>query len=199
MYIAIEGCVGAGKSTVTRGLAKRRRSRVLLENFEINPFLQAFYQNPVEHALETEFSFLLLHYHQLKVEHGLGSDREIVADFHLGKDLLYASLNIRETRALVLFKELFELCSEIVPEPSLIVYLAAPTELLVQRIAQRNRNLEANVDEAYFANINEAYDQFFSRYQGPKLRIPMGEWDFVKDETLYQELSNLVDEKLAHK
>jgi len=196
MYIAIEGCVGAGKSTVATGLAKYRGSRVLLENFEVNPFLRAFYENAAENTLETEFAFLLLHYHQLKLEKAHASASELVTDFHLGKDMLYANLNLKETRALELFDGLYALCSEATPSPSLLVYLAASDELVVRRIAGRERHLEANVDSRYFAAVNEAYGQLFVEYSGPKLRISMDEWDFVKNESLYQKLSILVDREL---
>ena len=199
MYIAIEGCVGVGKSTVATGLARYRGARVLLENFEVNPFLGAFYQNPAENTLETEFAFLLLHYHQLKPEKLYESAGEVVADFHLGKDLLYANLNLKDARALKLFDELYALCSEATPCPSLYVYLAASNELLVRRIAARKRDLEANVDSRYFAAVNEAYEELFVQYAGPKLRVSMDEWDFVKNESFYQKLSLLVDRELKLK
>jgi deoxyadenosine/deoxycytidine kinase len=83
MLIVIEGCVGAGKSTVARGLAVHRSSKLLLENFEINPFLRAFYEDPAGNATETEFAFLLLHFHQLKSQADTVSESEIIADFHL--------------------------------------------------------------------------------------------------------------------
>jgi len=199
MYIAIEGCVGAGKSTVTSGLAKYRGSKSLLENFEAHPFLHAFYENPTEHALETEFAFLLLHYHQLKAENFFVSKSELIADFHLGKDVLYANLNLKEAKAKQLFNDLFELCSQRTPSPSLLIYLSASTDLLVRRIAGRSRASELNVDRQYFGAVNEAYHQFFERYHGAKLRISMDEWDFVKDEALYHRLSNLIDEELMRK
>jgi deoxyguanosine kinase len=72
MLIVIEGCVGAGKSTIAKGLAARRSSKLLLEDFDANPFLRAFYEDPVEHAIETEFAFLLLHFHQLKNQADVG-------------------------------------------------------------------------------------------------------------------------------
>lgn len=199
MFIAIEGCVGAGKSTVANGLGKYRRSRVLFENFEANPFLRAFYQNPSENVLETEFAFLLLHFHQLKAEKTFVAASELIADFHLGKDLLYANLNLKEIRAMTLFKSLFDVCSEAAPSPSLIVFLSAPTELLIHRIATRKRDFEMHVDRQYFAAVNEAYEEFFVRYPGAKLRVPMDDWDFLKDETLYRKLSVLADNELTPK
>src|SRR5688500_82930 len=94
MLIALEGCVGSGKTTVATGLAHRRGSELLLEDYEAHPFLRAFYADPVGAAIETEFTFLLLHYHQLRTRTQTVKEHEVVSDFHLGKDVLYADLNI---------------------------------------------------------------------------------------------------------
>lgn len=196
MLIAIEGCVGAGKSTVAKGLAAYRSSKLLLEDFERNPFLRAFYEDPVDNATETEFAFLLLHFHQLKSQVDLVSRSEIIADFHLGKDLLYADLNLKETRARRLFGELYELCLEKTPRPALIVFLSAPTDLLMERISARRRDFELGIDSGYYGSVNTAYEEYFTRYPGTKILIPMDEWDFVKDPALYKRLSSLVDVQL---
>src|SRR5207244_1516825 len=94
--IVIEGCVGSGKSTVAKGLAACRSSQLLLEDFETIPFLRAFYEDPVGNATETEFAFLLLHFHQLKSQADVALRSEVITDFHLGKDLLYADLNLKD-------------------------------------------------------------------------------------------------------
>lgn len=196
MLIVIEGCLGAGKSTVAKGLAAHRESNSLLEDFEAHPFLRAFYENPVENALETEFTFLLLHFHQLKGQMEAASRSEVIADFHLGKDLLYAELNLKGTRANRLFRELYELCLEKTPPPGLLIFLSATSELLNKRIRERSRDFELEIHSAYYAAVNAAYEEFFTRYSGKKIRVPMDDWDFVKDPTLYKRLSSLVDQEL---
>jgi deoxyguanosine kinase len=196
MLIAIEGCLGAGKSTVAKGLAAYRGSELLLEDFEINPFLRAFYEDPVANATETEFAFLLLHFHQLKNQAASAARSELIADFHLGKDLLYADLNLKDTRAKQLFGELYGLCLEETPRPALIVFLSATTELLIERIRARKRDFELAIDPGYYAAVNAAYDEFFKRHSGKKLRIPMDEWDFNKNPALYKRLGALVDGEL---
>ena len=132
MLIVVEGCVGAGKSTVAEGLALSRESKLLLEDFESNPFLRDFYDDPVGNATETEFAFLLLHFHQLKSQAGTPQDSEVVADFHLGKDLLYADLNLKDNRLNRLFTELYDVCMEKTPRPALMIFLSATTDLLVE-------------------------------------------------------------------
>jgi deoxyadenosine/deoxycytidine kinase len=199
MLIVIEGCVGAGKSTVAQGLAACRSSKLLLEDFERNPFLRAFYENPTENATETEFAFLLLHFHQLKSQADAASGSEVVADFHLGKDLLYADLNLKDTRAKRLFGELYELCLEKTPRPALMIFLSATTDLIVERIRARKRDFELEIDAGYYGLVNAAYEEYFTRYRGKKLRIPMDEWDFVKDPDLYKRLGSLVDGELNSK
>jgi deoxyguanosine kinase len=196
MLIVIEGCVGAGKSTVAAGLASCRGSELLLEDFETNPFLRAFYRNPLENAIETEFASLLLHFHQLKNRADLASRSEVVADFHLGKDLLYADLNLQDMRVRDVFNELYELCLEKTPRPALMVYLSAPTDLVVERIRGRERDFELEIDPRYYSAVNAAYEELFKRYSGRKIRIPMDEWDFVKDPSLYAKLASLVDREL---
>lgn len=196
MLIAIEGSVGAGKSTVAKGLAACRNSALLLEDFEANPFLRAFYDDPIGHAIETEFAFLLLHFHQLKSQATIVSSAEVIADFHLGKDLIYADLNLKDVRAQRLFTQLYELCSERTPEPTLMICLSATTELLVQRIGARKRDFELKIDPEYFDAVNAAYEEYFRRFTGKKLRVPMDEWDFVKEPILYKQLNSLIDREL---
>jgi deoxyguanosine kinase len=199
MLIVIEGCVGAGKSTVAKGLAACRSSNLLLENFEINPFLRAFYEDPVENAIETEFAFLLLHFHQLKSHADAVLRSEVIADFHLGKDLLYAHLNLKDKHAKCLFIDLYELCLEKTPRPTLLIFLSATTDLLMKRIRDRKRDFELEIDPGYYPAVNAAYEEFFKRYPGKKMRIQMDEWDFVQEPALYKRLAILVDRELNTK
>ena len=196
MLIAIEGCVGIGKTTVATGLASHRGSELLLEAFELNPFLPAFYERPTETAIETEFSFLLLHFHQLKRIRPLASQSELIADFHLGKDLLYADLNLTNGPARRLFQDLYSLCLQNVPQPGLLIFLSAPTALVIERIRARQREFELAIDPEYFAAVNAAYEKRFCEYPGRKLRVQMDEWDFVKDVGLYTALNDIIEEEL---
>lgn len=196
MLIAIEGSVGVGKSTVAKGLAACRKSAVLFESFESNPFLPAFYDDPVSFATETEFTFLLLHFHQLRPHSKAPSKRELITDFHLGKDLLYAELNLKDAKMLRMFKQLYALLTAQVTRPALLVCLSASTKILIDRIRRRKRDFELRVDPAYYSELNTAYERFFNQYDGRKLQISMDEWDFIKTPDLYPKLSLLIDKQL---
>jgi len=193
MLIVIEGCVGAGKSTVAEGLAAHRGSKALLENFEANPFLREFYKDPIKHATETEFAFLLLHFHQLKNHAAASTELEVIADFHLGKDLIYAELNLKNERVKGLFAQMYELCADETPKPALMIFLSATTDFLIRRIQARNREFELDVNPEYYASVNQAYELYFERFAGRKLRLSMETWDFVKEPALYQKLASLID------
>lgn len=198
MLIVVEGCVGAGKSTVAKGLAVYRGSKTLLEKFEENPFLSAFYEDPVANATETEFAFLLLHFHQLR-QHAAEIDKgEVVADFHLGKDLLYADSNLRDSKTSRIFRELHDDLAAQVAAPALMICLSASIDLLLERIRRRSRTFELKIDPGYYARINDAYEDFFRTYRGRKLKLSMDEWDFVERPSLSEKLSSLVDAELRN-
>ncbi len=199
MLIVVEGCIGAGKSTVVNGLATVRGSGTLFEAFQSNPFLEAFYKDPTGNAIETEFAFLLLHYHQLKLNAPEHSRSEVICDFHLGKDLIYANTNLTDLDVRTLFHNLYHLFMRELSSPSLLIYLSATDDLIVNRIRQRNRTMEQEVDLAYFAKINRAYDDFFGAYNGKKLKLSMTEWDFVQNPTLFEDLSQMIDQELAER
>lgn len=198
MMIAVEGCIGVGKTTVAKQLAAFRRTGVLLEMFEQNPFLQAFYQTPEIASVETEFCFLLLHYHQVKMQFlGSESEGDIVADFCLSKDLLYSDLNLRNSPYQGIFEQLYSKLAAEIPKPDLMVCLSAPDDLILDRISQRNRTLEHEMNAAYFKRLNGAYQSYFERMSCKRIVLDMAVWDFVQEPTLAGRLSEMVDAELG--
>jgi deoxyguanosine kinase len=199
MFIALEGCVGVGKSTVASGLALYRKGTLLLEQFEKNPFLPAFYEDPAAYATETEFMFLLLHFHQLKSQIHNVQKHELISDFHFGKDLLYAELNFDDVKTLRMFKNLYDFLNAKLPHPDLLVGLSATTDMIIERIKRRDRQIEVKIDPAYYARVNSIYQNFLESYPGRKLIIAMDEWDFVAKPALYAKLSAMIDAELRNK
>lgn len=197
MLIAVEGCIGVGKTTVARGLGKLRQSIILLEDFESNPFLESFYEDPVPNAIETEFAFLLLHFNQLRqFSDPAFAPKEVIADFHIWKDLIYADLNLSGPGIVQAFNELYGALVERVPSPTLMLCLSATTEFILDRIAARNRHLEVRIDPEYVARVNDAYGKAFNTYRGRKLCLPMDRWDFVKVPALFAELNEMISHEI---
>jgi deoxyguanosine kinase len=197
MLIVVEGCVGVGKSTVAKGLAAVRHSEAFLEHFDENPFLNLFYQDPVENAVETEFAFLLLHYHQLKALNRKPSAVESITDFSFEKDLLYTKLNLTEPAFLDIFGNLHHALAARVPKPDLMVCLTAADDLILSRIRNRNRPAEQQIDPAYYVRLNSAYSKFFAEHPSLKVLVNMNEVDFVREPSSFRDLSAKIDAALT--
>ncbi|HLC35319.1 MAG TPA: deoxynucleoside kinase [Anaerolineales bacterium] len=170
MYIAIEGVIGVGKTTLARLLQPIFSSEVLLEVFEENPFLKLFYGDRERYAFQTQIFFLLSRYAQQK--HGVPEALEkgpLISDYTFAKDALFASINLRGGE-MEMYQRVHEALAERIPDPDLIVYLRATTDVLMQRIALRDRPYERQMDRAYIHELNEAYDEFLS---GPLRAVPV--------------------------
>jgi len=184
MYIAIEGAIGVGKTTLSRLLSSRFRADLLLEVFEENPFLADFYADRDTYAFQTQIFFLLSRYHQQQeVPTAISSENNLIADYTFEKDALFARLNLGGDELDTYFS-VHNALAEKLPLPDLIVYLQAETSVLMQRIAQRDRPYERNMDPEYIRNLNDAYDSFYSNeYTGPPiLRINTNQLNYVANE-----------------
>jgi deoxyguanosine kinase len=161
MYIAIEGAIGVGKTTLARKLQPTFNAQLQLEVFEENPFLANFYTDRERYAFQTQIFFLLSRYHQQRtVPKFLTSGVNLISDYTFEKDCLFAGINLEGDEFDVYF-QVHEALAEKIPPPDLIVYLKADTEVLMQRIANRDRTYERDMDRAYIEQLNRAYDNFF--------------------------------------
>lgn len=171
MYIAIEGVIGVGKTSLARLLQPTFGAGVLLEVFEENPFLSDFYGDRARYALQTQLFFLLSRYRQQReVPELLTRHGSLIADYTFAKDALFARLNVRGDE-LELYRRMHDALAEKVLKPDLTVYLKAPTPLLMTRIAHRGRSYEKNMDPGYIQALGEAYDDFFSNYTGGRVLV----------------------------
>jgi deoxyadenosine/deoxycytidine kinase len=157
--IAFEGILGAGKTTLARGLAAHIGGQVLEEDLSACPFLTDFYQEPTRYAPQTEFSFLLLHYHQLCK---LDSAARTVADFTLAKDVVFARCNLNSS-FLTCFEELYTLLSAELPIPDVCVHVRINPELALQRIRSRGRAAESLITCEYLIRLGAFYDAHLPR------------------------------------
>jgi deoxyguanosine kinase len=199
MYIAIEGVIGVGKTTLARLLAPSFDADMLLEIFEENPFLSDFYSDRTRYAFQTQIFFLLSRYHQQRrgVTAILASGRSLLSDYTFAKDALFARINLTGDE-LQMYHRVHEALAEKIPLPDLLVYLRAATDTLMQRIALRDRSYERNMERGYIEELNYAYEDFFSRpYDGtPVLTIDTNPLDFVHNPKHLKLIENRIRETL---
>jgi deoxyguanosine kinase len=160
-YIAIEGVIGVGKTTLARLLLPVFGGEVLLEVFEENPFLSSFYADRARYAFQTQIFFLLSRYHQQRQAVPAALKRgSLIADYTFAKDALFAQLNLSGDE-LAVYRQVHEALAEKIPPPDLVVYLRADTDVLMQRIALRDRPYERAMERGYIAELGQAYDAFY--------------------------------------
>jgi deoxyguanosine kinase len=162
MYFAIEGVIGVGKTTLARLLQPSFQANILLEVFEENPFLSSFYADRDRYAFQTQMFFLLSRYHQQHqgIPNATQGGASLISDYTFEKDSLFARINLSGDE-LEMYYRVHEALAEKIQQPNLVVYLRADTELLMQRIAQRDRPYERNMDPEYIEKVNQTYDDFF--------------------------------------
>jgi len=199
MYIAIEGVIGVGKTTLARILAPVFEADLQLEVFEENPFLSDFYSDRARYAFQTQIFFLLSRYHQQRrgVTAILESGRSLLSDYTFAKDSLFARINLQGDE-LEMYKRVHEALAEKIPLPDLLVYLRADTNVLMQRIALRDRTYERNMERGYIEQLNRAYEEFFSHpYDGtPVLTIDTNPLDFVRNTEHLNIIANRIRQVL---
>jgi deoxyguanosine kinase len=183
MYIAIEGVIGVGKTTLARLLQPAFDAELLLEIFEENPFLSDFYSDRARYAFQTQIFFLLSRYHQQRkgVREALENKPWLLSDYTFEKDALFAEVNI-EGDELEMYYRVHEALAEKITKPDLIVYLKADTNVLMQRIAQRDRPYERQMEVNYIDTLNDTYDSHFANYPTRNvLTIDTNDLDFVRN------------------
>jgi deoxyguanosine kinase len=198
MYIAIEGVIGVGKTTLARLLQPAFEAELLLEVFEENPFLANFYTDRERYAFQTQIFFLLSRYHQQRaVSKFIIPGKNLIADYTFKKDALFAGINLKGDE-LDTYHQVHDALAEKIHLPDLIVYLQASTDVLMQRIAHRDRPYERDMDMAYIDELNQAYEAFFGAgYAGPKiLAINTNKLNYVADPDDLKHVENRIRQAL---
>ncbi len=188
-FIAVEGPIGVGKTSLTKRLAETFNYELLLENAEENPFLDRFYQNPRQHALATQLFFLFQRAQQIAESRQSDLFEPVrVSDFLIDKDRLFAELNL-EKDEYDLYHKVYQHLVIDTPKPDLVIYLQAPTEVLLQRIQKRGIPSEQMIESEYLNQLNRAYTEFFHYYSDSKLLIVnSAEIDLVANDEDYEQL-----------
>ncbi len=167
-YIAIEGAIGVGKTTLAKNISNTMKCQTLFEEYADNPFLQKFYDNNHLNSFSTQLYFLLKRINQLKQIRE--SNNMLISDFYFGKDELFARLNLSADE-FEMYLEIKSKLNFLPPIPSLIIYLQAPTDILLERIKKRGLNLEKNIKKNYIDSINELYMKHFHEYKDSPVLI----------------------------
>ncbi|MGD0590979.1 MAG: deoxynucleoside kinase [Bacteroidota bacterium] len=188
-YIAIEGVIGAGKTSLARMLSERLSARFVLEKFEENPFLPRFYEDPERYAFQTQIFFLLSRYRQQQELYQADLfHSHIVSDYIFEKDKIFAYLTLRDDE-LKLYESLLTAIERTIPPPDLVIYLQSSVDRLMVNIRKRGREMEKNMSEEYIKELNEAYNYFFFRYKStPLLIVKAMDIDFVNNPDHFDDL-----------
>ena len=200
MYVAIEGVIGVGKTTLARLLQPRFDADLLLEIFEENPFLSDFYADRQRYAFQTQIFFLLSRYRQQNstVPNILSAGKSLLADYTFAKDALFARINLSGDE-LTMYYKVHEALGEKIPKPDLVVYLQASTNALMQRIAFRDRPYERQMERTYIDELNRTYDDFFSKPfdHTPVLTINTNNLNIIQNTEHLDYIENRIRESLG--
>lgn len=188
-YIAVEGPIGVGTTSLTGMLAKSFGAAELYEKVDENPFLAKFYLDRKKYALSAQLFFLVSRYRQLGEANQINLFRKnVVADYMLEKDIIFAELNLNSDEYEI-YNAMYRHFSVNVANPDLVIFLTAQTDRLIERVRKRGRDFESGISEKYIEEVNEAYHRFFFRYdKGPMLQVNTNEIDFVKNKEDFQKL-----------
>ena len=192
-YIALEGPIGVGKTSLAEIIADKLNTRKVLEDFKDNPFLDNFYDNIEEYAFQTQMFFLLQRYKQQQGIKQLDVHQKgVVTDYMFDKDRLFASFTLNEPE-MELYSRVADILEQDIIKPDLVVYLQADTPLLMQYIKKRGRNLEKGVTSDYIDLVNQRYQEFFVNYEDtPLLIINTNNIDFVENPRDLDELLEII-------
>lgn len=181
-YIAIEGVIGVGKTTLAKFLSQEYNTKTILEDIDGNPFLPQFYDDPERYAFPTQIFFLLSRYNELRnlTNRDLFT-RRIISDYTFDKDRIFALINLEE-REKVLYEKIYNLLDKDIIKPNLVIYLQASLDTLMERIRNRGRSYERRIDEDYIKLLISSYNEYFFHFQkSPVLILNSNEFDFLNE------------------
>ena len=192
-HIAIEGSIGVGKTSLAKILANKLESKLILEEFEENPFLADFYKDSQHYAFQTQLFFLLSRYkQQIEFQQIDIFTKSIISDYMFMKDRIFASLNLND-KEMLLYDKVASILESSIVYPDLIIFLQSDTDRLMSNIISRGRNYELNMDWKYIDALNQIYNEYFFMYdKSPILIINTNDIDFVNDEKDLNEILDII-------
>ena len=188
-YIAVEGPIGVGKTSLARRLAQTYEATLVLEQAAENPFLERFYRNPRAAAFPAQLYFLFQRTQQLQSLNQTDMFSPVrVADYLMAKDQLFARVTLDEAE-FALYEQVYAKLGVVAAKPDLVIYLQAPVDVLLARIARRGIGFEQQIERAYLTRLNEAYSRFFHEYEeAPLLIVNAASMDPIGNEADYEDL-----------
>ncbi|QPJ65783.1 MAG: deoxynucleoside kinase [Candidatus Nitrohelix vancouverensis] len=193
-FIAVEGSIGAGKTSLVKLLGKQLDAQIVLEKDEDNPFIAKFYQDKETFSFQTQIFFLLSRYNQyLKLAQRDLFNSVVITDHLFSRDSIFANLNLKG-HELHLYEQIYDLIRHKLPKPDLVVFLQTSNEVLKARVEKRGRDYEAYMDPDYLESVNSAFNNFFFYYsETPLLVVNTNEIDFVEKKCDLDELINKIN------
>ena len=181
-YIAVEGTIGVGKTSLAKILGERLEAKLILEEFEENPFLVDFYKDPERFAFQTQLFFLLSRYRQQQeLQQTDLFTKALISDYMFVKDRLFAALNLND-KEMGLYNSVARILEKNVSSPDMVIFLQSDTDRLMLNIKKRGREYETSIDWKYIDALNQIYNEFFFRYdKSPLLIINTNDIDFVNN------------------
>lgn len=195
-YIAVDGPIGVGKTTLAKMLSEDMGAKLVLEPVEENPFLADFYRNRQQNAFKTQIYFLLTRYEQqLALKHS-ETPSSVVCDYTIAKDSIFAKVNLSEKEE-SLYNTVFTLLKEKLPQPDIVIYLRADPKVIMQRIKKRGFDYERPITNAYLKELTDSYDRFFLNYtETPLLVVDTSKQNYIDN---LEDFANLKRELLSHR
>jgi deoxyguanosine kinase len=193
-FIAVEGAIGAGKTSLVNLLEQQYGARVILEENDSNPFIAKFYEDQETYSFQTQIFFLLSRYNQyMELAQRDLFNSVVVIDYLFQRDKIFAQLNL-EDHEYRLYEQIYNLIGTKAPKPDLVIFLQASTKVLLERVSKRDREYESFMDPDYLDSVNKAFNNFFFYYSDtPLLVINTNEIDFVEKKCDLEELINKVN------
>lgn len=200
LFVAVEGCIGVGKTTLTKALTARLQGHEMLEVVEENPFLAEFYKDIESLAFKTQIFFLLSRYKQQQALSQTNLfEKSIVSDYYIAKDRIFAELTLQGSE-FQLYDQLYQALCHHVHAPNLIIYLRAPLDVVLGRIQKRGRTFEKDIEPGYLAKLMQAYDRFFHDFTDcPVLTVETEDLNFPEREEHISLIMDAVGETLNQK
>ena len=197
-YLAIEGVIGVGKTSLANLLEHKLNAKLVMEKFDENPFLSEFYNDPERYAFQTQLFFLLSRYRQQNdLRQTNVFNKLVITDYMFIKDRLFASLNLDE-KEMSLYDSVAKILEKNIIQPDIVIYLQADTSTLIKRISKRGRYFENKISPDYIEALNEVYNEYFFRYQNsPLLIINTNDIDFVNNQKDLEELISYIRQPVS--